>query len=185
MPVKPRRQQGSEEQIGDVKFSMLNEAQFQSLHGPTWVRAQGQSIAGSDLAVEFGITSLDDPRSRTIVATGQGAGLTDRSNRSTFGTETHQLTGPESGTKAHRHFVMAPASVIGSTPLTNTNQLAHVRDVGLGEPSAYYTYGADGGGTGVEASVGRSSDIGDQTAAQAHPNVQPSIAYYCYVKINR
>ncbi len=56
------RRAGSEEQIGDVKQSVLTEAQFQSLHGTTWVLMRGQSITGSSLATEFGLATLPDAR---------------------------------------------------------------------------------------------------------------------------
>lgn len=167
MAVKARRQQGAEEQIGDVKFSMLNETQFQSLHGPTWVRAQGQSIAGSDLAVEFGITALDDPRGRTIVGTGQGSGLTDRANRSTFGAESHTLAESEMPSHAHGTAINTPSNAGGavwsSQGLSNPNTMW-----GASNGSAPYVQNSEPKGGG-----------------SAHNNVQPSIAYYCYVKINR
>lgn len=45
-------------QLGDMIPSFLTETQFQSLRGTEWVQMNGQSIAGSDLAVLTGITTL-------------------------------------------------------------------------------------------------------------------------------
>jgi hypothetical protein len=37
--------------IGDVKTSMLTEAEYQALNGPTWVLMDGRDVVGSDLAI--------------------------------------------------------------------------------------------------------------------------------------
>lgn len=44
--------------IGEIKASCLTLAQFQALKNNTWVLMDGSSIAGSDLAVLTGITTL-------------------------------------------------------------------------------------------------------------------------------
>lgn len=49
--------------IGDVKWSLLDEAQFQQINGPFWVLSRGQSIAGSQLSTLTGISVLPDTRS--------------------------------------------------------------------------------------------------------------------------
>lgn len=49
-------------QIGDVKISILTEAQFQSIHGNCWALMDGRSIAGKDLAVLTGKTTIPDAR---------------------------------------------------------------------------------------------------------------------------
>lgn len=46
--------------LGDCKYSILDETQFNSIHSGSWVRLEGQSISGSDIANRFGITTLPD-----------------------------------------------------------------------------------------------------------------------------
>jgi len=62
MAISLSRKTGYEEQIGDVKQSILTEAQFQAVHDTTWVLMDGRSITGSALASEFGVTTLPDAR---------------------------------------------------------------------------------------------------------------------------
>lgn len=46
--------------VGDCKYSLLDEADFNSENSGNWVRLEGQSISGSDLDTKFGIASLPD-----------------------------------------------------------------------------------------------------------------------------
>lgn len=46
--------------LGDVVMSMLTQAQFQAERDATWVLMTGQNIAGSDLNILTGITTLPD-----------------------------------------------------------------------------------------------------------------------------
>ena len=46
---------------GDVKFSFLTTTQFQTKFGTDWVKIDGSSISGSDLAALYG-TTLPDAR---------------------------------------------------------------------------------------------------------------------------
>lgn len=61
--------------IGDVKSSMLTEAQFQIEHGTTWILCDGRNVAGSDFAVLTGITSAPDLRGRFPRGKDNGAGV--------------------------------------------------------------------------------------------------------------
>ena len=56
--------------IGEVKTSVLTEAQFQGLYGTCWVQMIGQDISGSDLATLTGISNLPDARGRFLRTTG-------------------------------------------------------------------------------------------------------------------
>jgi len=47
-------------ELGDCKFSLLSTTDFTSIHGAGWVRMEGQSIVGTDLATTYSITSLPD-----------------------------------------------------------------------------------------------------------------------------
>ena len=44
--------------VGDIVPSILTVAQFQALRGNNWVLMSGQNIAGSDLALVSGVTTL-------------------------------------------------------------------------------------------------------------------------------
>lgn len=44
--------------VGDVKFSILNPAQFKKANGDCWVPLDGRSISGVELATTYGISTL-------------------------------------------------------------------------------------------------------------------------------
>lgn len=48
--------------LGDIRQSLLTEAQFQSINGTGWVLLDGRSISGSALASLTGMTTLPDAR---------------------------------------------------------------------------------------------------------------------------
>lgn len=79
---------GSEKLVSD--YSALD-----AIVGPNFGRTNGLGGAGSS---HF---RLPDLRGRVPVGTGTGAGLTARTIAATGGTETHTLTGPESGFQTH------------------------------------------------------------------------------------
>lgn len=85
--------------LGDIRMSVLTEAQFQSKKGDNWVRFKGQDITGSDLEVNFGISTLPDEQTYNYYL-GQA-----RSGESIFDLVLSQ-------TKEHSHFIMndGPAS---------------------------------------------------------------------------
>lgn len=59
--------------LGELKFSILDEVQFQQQQGPGWVLADGRSIVGSQLHALTGYTVIPDHRGRFIRASGAGA----------------------------------------------------------------------------------------------------------------
>lgn len=99
MPVSLRRKQGVEEQIGDVKHSVLTEAQFQELHGTTWVLMKGQSITGSDLAAVSGITTLPDARG--VFIRGKNNGRADGNQDPDGERAVGNLQGQQFGSHSH------------------------------------------------------------------------------------
>ena len=53
-------------QVGDIKQSMLTEAQFQTIHGASWTLMDGKNIAGSSYATITGNTTLPDARGQFL-----------------------------------------------------------------------------------------------------------------------
>lgn len=49
-------------QLGDIKISALENAQFQSLHGDCWVLMDGRSVAGKDYSILTGNSTIPDGR---------------------------------------------------------------------------------------------------------------------------
>lgn len=54
--------------VGDVKYSILDEAAFQAENGPCWVLLDGRDIADTRLSALIGQTSLPDARGYFIRA---------------------------------------------------------------------------------------------------------------------
>ncbi|CAG8456529.1 44427_t:CDS:2 [Gigaspora margarita] len=48
--------------LGEIRYSILNQEQFQELYGKEWILMDGSSILGSDLEKKFGWTSVPDAR---------------------------------------------------------------------------------------------------------------------------
>lgn len=48
--------------VGDIKASMLTEAQYQSEFGPEWILADGRNVTGSDYHSITGIINIPDLR---------------------------------------------------------------------------------------------------------------------------
>jgi hypothetical protein len=53
-------------QVGDVKQSMLTEAQFQEIHGATWTLMDGKSVTGSKYSEITGNNTLPDARGQFL-----------------------------------------------------------------------------------------------------------------------
>jgi hypothetical protein len=62
-------------QVGDIRSSMLNEAQFQSQNGPSWVLMDGRSVAGSEYENITGNSTIPDARGMFL--RGKNNGRTD------------------------------------------------------------------------------------------------------------
>lgn len=125
---------------------------------------------GSVDATHFNVPDL---RGRTIVATGQGAGLTNRVLASTFGEENHVLTIPE--TPIHTH-IQDPHTHT-TIPHTHTEIIALPSAATLALvpiPSAVPAPGATGlSGVTVNAAIATNQNAG---SGNAHNTMQPSIA---------
>ena len=67
--------QRRESNIGDIRQSMLTEAQFQLLNGTGWVLMDGRDITGSGLASVTGSNTLNDARG--LVLRGKNNGRAD------------------------------------------------------------------------------------------------------------
>jgi hypothetical protein len=61
--------------VGQIASSMLTEAQFQSINGPSWVLMDGRSIAGSAYATLTGSSTIPDARG--MVLRGKNNGRSD------------------------------------------------------------------------------------------------------------
>jgi hypothetical protein len=61
-------------QLGDIKESLLDEATFQSVHGTSWILADGRSITGTDLATLTGWTNAPDLRGVFLRGKDHGVG---------------------------------------------------------------------------------------------------------------
>lgn len=53
-------------QVGDVKQSILTEAQFQSIHGSAWTLMDGKSVVGSQYETVTGNSTLPDARGQFL-----------------------------------------------------------------------------------------------------------------------
>ena len=51
--------------VGDVRYSMLTEAEFQTQNGTSWVLMDGRNVAGSRYAILKSVTNIPDHRGVT------------------------------------------------------------------------------------------------------------------------
>jgi hypothetical protein len=65
--------QGEGHAVGDIKQSMLTEAQFTAIHGDTWVLMDGRSVSGSRYASITGNSTVPDARGRHLRSKSFGA----------------------------------------------------------------------------------------------------------------
>jgi microcystin-dependent protein len=109
---------------------------------------------------------------RALAIAGTGASLSARSLGQALGTETHLLTGAQSGEKGHTHLTIADTNEGGAAPpLTNGRPLAR-------QNSSYAL-----GGSNSPATVGLTTEAETEDADEAHPNVQPSVFLNFMVKL--
>lgn len=52
--------------VGDLKHSLLTEAQFQAVNGTCWILADGRSITGSLLQTVYGFSNAPDARDTSL-----------------------------------------------------------------------------------------------------------------------
>lgn len=62
----PRITRGDLNPVGMIASSMLTEVQFQALNGPSWILADGRSVAGSFYATVTGFSIVPDLRGQFI-----------------------------------------------------------------------------------------------------------------------
>lgn len=162
----------------DAKFPAGSVVDFAGSSIPSgWLECNGQTVSRTTYATLYaaigdthgagdGSTTfnLPDCRGRASVGVGTGSGLTERILGSKFGSETHLLTGDQSGTSEHNHDGWSGA----------------LKWFGSGSA----TGGIGGAAIGVQPSEGTFvtalSDAAD--AVEAHPNVQPSIVFKKIIK---
>lgn len=152
--------------VGDVKHSVLTEAQFQTENGPGWILADSRSITGSRLHTLQGFATAHDARGRALIGAGQGSGLSNRTLGETPGAESHTLSTNEM--PAHKH---------------GTNTTGPNGDASASRFGSYTGSGGQGGqftGFGTYSAPATSTDGG----GAAHNNMQPSLAVNIFVKVN-
>jgi microcystin-dependent protein len=79
--------------VGDIKFSVLSEAQFQKIHGQDWILINGRNLPkGNPLRKLTGWTKLPDARGRFFRMKDYGTGI-DASGDKSVGTLLNDMTG--------------------------------------------------------------------------------------------
>jgi len=103
-------------QIGDVMFSYLTEAQFQSLRNTTWVLCNGQSVVGSDYETFTGNSSVPNASGRFPRVKDNGASVDPQGDSSLGSTRTDIF-------KSHVHQEQYP-STVSDQKVANPAQLS-------------------------------------------------------------
>lgn len=177
MPVSLVRKPNDTHQIGDVKTSILTEVEFQSLYGTTWALMDGRNIAGSDLAVLTGLSSLPDARGRAMICSGTYtdpvSGSISRTLRATLGAEAHILSAAEM--PSHKHIFTSGANVVA---------VDGTKGNGWYIPNGGFFKG--GGDLAQPLMANNNSDpIAFAGSGGAHSNMPPSVVLNMFVKINK
>jgi hypothetical protein len=133
--------------VGSYMTSDLTEVQFQNLHGPGWILADGRSVAGSKYATVKGVSAVPDARGQTL--RGKNNGRTDASR---------DLEGERALGSSQLHATAMPA---GANAFTVASGGAHTH--------GYTRYQSQLGGLGG-AGAGWAADTTVQTTqgASAH-----------------
>jgi hypothetical protein len=135
--------------VGEVKQSILTEAQFQSLYGDTWVLMDGRDVTGSDLAVVTGNNTLPDARG--VFLRGKNNGRSD-GNENPDG-ESAIGTFQNDQNLAHNHLVPSWYVFSGGSPTA-----AQTTDTGLSAGTKNIS-SAGSGGPGRDGSEARPKNI--------------------------
>lgn len=121
--------QGDKNAVGDVKDSILTEAQFIAENGPGWVLADGRSIVGSLLHQKYGFTTATDIRGqfRRAKNNGRSDGNQDPGGERAIGNLQDQATAKNGLTatstdSGHGHTLTVGWGGSGGTLLSNNNQ---------------------------------------------------------------
>lgn len=92
--------------VGDIRESVLTEAEFQSLNGTGWVLMDGRNIAGSALATVKGWSTVPDARGQFLRGknNGRADGLEDPSGERALGNrQGHAFQTHTHAQNAHTH----------------------------------------------------------------------------------
>ena len=146
--------------IGDVKTSMLTEAQFQELHGVTWVLMDGRSVSGSDYETMTGNSAIPDARGQFLRGknNGRSDGNQDPAGERSLGSfQNDQMQG-------HRH-----SSVTGNNTIAGGN----------------YTVGLNSFGTTSNLVTDPITDGVNGTPRTGLETRSKNVAINYFIKINR
>ena len=125
-------QQGKTEEytgLGEIKFSLLTEAQFQNLYGKNWVLMKGQTIQNSDLAF-LGWSDLPDARGKFFRMVGTNSGSLGQPQNYATAIPHNPFTG-DTSEDSHSH------------ELTIEKHTVHVTAVGTNGPHPVYHYNTE------------------------------------------
>lgn len=89
--------------VGDIRDSMLTEAEFQAQNGAQWVLMDGRNVAGSKYATLKGVSTIPDGRGVILRAknNGRSDGNQNPDGDSSLGTfQSHQVVGHQHETNA-------------------------------------------------------------------------------------
>lgn len=89
--------------IGSTMQAMLDEAQFQTVHGTGWVMMDGRSVVGSDYEAVTGDSTIPDARGQFLRAknNGRSDGNEDNAGERTLGDFQSELVGEIIGEQAN------------------------------------------------------------------------------------
>lgn len=189
--------------IGDVKDSVLSEAQFILENGTGWCLADGRSIVGSKLHQKYGITTAVDVRGlfRRAANNGRAGTYADPSgNRAVgniqghaFQTHTHAQNAHSHSQDSHSHSVFSGNG--GGSPTTLGNPASQ----GIGGTAGatgfgYYLTAPSGGNNylvGIAPNINNTTATNQNqsaTGAASEPTAAESrpvnMAFNVFIKIN-
>lgn len=181
LDILPSRSEGF---VGEVRFSILEEQEFQAMYGEEWVLMRGQNIEHSLLAKITGRTKLPDMRGNFIRAYGRGSkkvGETQRWNTA-LPKNPFVVQGVTETAGMHTHkrfqFQKNPHHFNPNNPIRHTwsnNEM-------MQETKAYRRYNLMGE---MEVAPHHEHLFSANVAggdAETHPK---NIAFYAYMKIDR
>lgn len=157
-----------------------------------WLLCQGQAVSRTTYAALFAVCgttfgagdgsttfNIPDMRGRSPIGVGTGAGLTARTLGQLVGTETHTLTGNQSGTSVHNHTQNSHNHTQNAhthtNPTHNHTQDAHAHGTDPHSHGITQTYGAYGNSGGVRNTITAGGDTA-LTVGTAAPNTTGTTA---------
>jgi len=162
--------------LGDVKTSMLTEAQFQSLHDPSWVLMDGRSVVGSDYETLTGDSVIADARGQFLRAASADASVDPEGPRNPGDTQ-------DDATAVNG--LSASTSIANDTHDHNLNYIS---------PSQYFYSGVNNGYSPGPGGTGNTLDVIDNdthnhgattTVSSTDAETRPTnLAVNYFIKIN-